>query len=82
MNSTTQKQTIFVPLQTIKQSRDGDRIELIEFLSAQLSLEKECTRYFDDQYKVYLSIRYYHNSLTPKRELADLHSLNTMTSQE
>jgi len=44
------KKTIFVPLQTIKPSRDGNNIELVEFLSVQLSLEKECHRYFTDLY--------------------------------
>jgi hypothetical protein len=49
----SKKPTIFVPLQALKPSRDGNRIELVEFLSAQLSLEKECYHYFEEQYKVF-----------------------------
>ena len=48
----SQSQTIFVPLQALKSSKDGNKIELIEFQSSQMSVEKECIQYFEEQYKV------------------------------
>ena len=68
------RQTIFVPLQALKASKDGERIEFVEFISAQLSVEKECVHYFEEQYKVHTLNSFCANKENPIRELPDWHS--------
>jgi hypothetical protein len=75
-------QTIFVPLQALKSSKDGNKIELIEFLSSQMSVEKECIQYFEEQYKVRSLFSFYANKETPKKELAEPPFWNIMISLE